>query len=349
MATLNQVCIPKGKAIDGVVDLTSIEKALSLSSVKYNTTLKADVDAIFIAPEVIEDAVLMVNCTIDDTCALPTALETDQYTFNSGCDICLNTLTTNERKAFGMSLAKPKPTPALSARYENRFIQNILTSTRKTNWLGNTAYVGADLANAALLPNYTLVDGIWTKLVALTPDAPHFGGVMATKNAAATKALQTTWTGTEVLAAIDGMLALQSVTMSTIIDTMKYVWLTSEMYDALIYAMKTESFSLCCVGKLASQVEGGVEIPTIMYGDLTLVKYDELSQAIHDLALIPVSLTWNLPNREVLALGLPNVNYIEQGEFAEFYDEVTGSYKASYGLTTALVDPYPGDFYVVGY
>jgi len=259
MATLNQVCIPKGKAIDGVVDLTSIEKALSLSSVKYNTTLKADVDALFIAPEVIADAVLMVNCTIAESCALPTVVESDQYTFNAGCNLCLNTLTTNERKAFGMSLAKPKPTAALSSRYENRFIQNILNSTRKINWLGNTAYIAADLANAALLPNYTLVDGIWTDLVALTPDAPHFGGVIATKNAAATKALQTTWTATEVLTAIDGMRALQSATMATIVDTMKYVWLTSEMYDALIYAMKTESFSLCCVGKMASRVEGGVE------------------------------------------------------------------------------------------
>lgn len=346
MATLNQVCIPKGKAIDGVVDLTSIEKALSLSSVKYNTTLKADVDSVFLAPEVIADAVLMVNCTIAESCALPTVLEADQYTFNEGCNICLGNLTTNERKAFGMSLAKPKPTPAFSSRYENRFIQNILNSTRKTNWLGSTAYVAADLANAALLPNYKLVDGIWTKIAALSPAAPHF---TITKNAAATKALQTTWTSAEVLAVIDGMRALQSTTMATVVDTQKFVWLTSEMYDALIYAMKSDSFSICCVGTLASQVSGGVEIPTIMYGDLTLIKYDELTRAIRDLALVPVSLTWNLPNRAVLALGLPNVNYIEQGEFAEEFKDVTGNYSASYGLTTAIVDPYPGAFYVVGY
>lgn len=349
MATLNQVCIPKDKMIDGIPDLNSIEKALELSSIKYNTTLKADIDSLYITPDVLQDAILMVDCTIEETCSLPTVLETDQYTFVAGCKLCLTGLTPNERKAFGISLAKPKPTQKLIDYYDRKFTQNILTSTRKINWLGNTAYIAANLANAALLPNYKLVDGIWTDLVALAPAAPHFGGVIATKNAAATKALQLTWTATEVLAAIDGMRDLQTPTMKMIVDTQKYVWLTVEMYDALIYAMKQESFSLCCVGKLASQVSGGVEIPTIQYGDLTLIKYDELSAAIRDLALVPVSLTWNLPNRAVLALGLPNVNYIEQGEFASYYHETTSSFEASHSLTTALVDPYPGDFYVLGY
>jgi len=347
MATLNEVCIPKGKIIDGVVDLTSIEKALALSSVKYNTTIKADADSVFLAPEVIADAVAMVGCVIAESCDLPTVLEADEYNFMAGCNLCLNELTANERKAFGMSTAKPAPTASLSSRYENRFIQNILNSTRKINWLGNTAYIAANLADAALLPNYTKVDGIWTKLVALSPDAPHYSGNMAAKNALLTKTAQTTWTAAEVLADIDGMRDLQSETMRLVVDTEKFVWLTNEMYDALIYAMKSESFSLCCVGKLASQVAGGVEIVTIQYGDLTLVKYDELTAAIHDLAL--VGSAWNLPNRAVLALGLPIVNYVEQGSFEEDFKPTTGNYEASYGLTTALVDPYPGDFYVVGY
>lgn len=347
MATLNQVCIPKGKILEGVVNLTSMEKALELSSVKYNTTLKVDEDSLFIAPQVIADAVAMVNCTITESCALPTVLESDQYTFDAGCSICLTNLTSNERKAFGMSLAKPKPTPAFEAYYERQFINNTLNSTRKINWLGNTAYIAANLANAALLPNYTKENGIWTDLVALSPAAPHFGGVIATKNALLTKAAQTTWTGTEVLAAIDGMLALQSTTMAMVVDTEKFVWITTEMYQALINEMKVKSFDLCCVGVLASQVSGGVEVPFIQYGDIKIVKYDELTQAIRDLALVGTA--WNLPNRAVLALGLPNVNYVEQGEFASDYDEVTGSWKASYGLTTALVDPYPGDFYVLGY
>lgn len=347
MATLNQVCIPKGKVIDGVVDMNAIEKALELSSVKYNTTLKADVDSLFITPEILADAVLMEDCTIAESCGLPTVLEATQYTFDAGCKLCLTTLTTNERKAFGMSLAKPKPTQKLEDRYARKFVMDVLTSTRKINWLGSVAYTGANLANAALLPNYKLVDGIWTKLVALSPAAPHYTGSVATKNALLTKATQTAWTGAEVLAVIDGMRNLQSDTMKMIVDTQKFVWLTVEMYDALIYAMKSESFSLCCVGKLASQVEGGVEIPTIQYGDLTLVKYEELTAAIHDLALVGTA--WNLPNRAVLALGLPNVNYIEQAEFASYYDEVKSNYEASQSLTTALVDPYPGDFYVVAY
>lgn len=347
MATLNEVCIPKGKIVDGVVDLSSIEKALALSSVKYNTTIKADVDSVFLAPEVIADAVAMVGCVIDTACDLPSVLEAEQYHFMAGCNLCLNEMTNNERKAFGMSMAKPVPTAALSSRYENRFIQNILNSTRKINWLGDTTYIAANLANAALLPNYVKVDGIWTKLVALSPAAPHYTGAIATKNALTTKATQTAWTATEVLAAIDGMRDTQSETMKLIPDTEKYVWLTNEMYDALIYAMKTESFSLCCVGSLASQVEGGVEIATIQYGDLTLVKYTELTAAIHDLALVVTA--WDLPNRAVLALGLPIVNYVESGSFEEDFKPTTGNYEASYGLTTAIVDPFPGDFYVLGY
>ncbi len=347
MATLNEVCIPKGKVIDGVVDLSSIEKALALSSVKYNTTIKADVDSVFLAPEVIADAVAMVGCVIEDSCDLPTVLEAEQYQFMAGCNLCLNELTNNEKKAFGMSMAKPAPTAALSSRYENRFIQNILNSTRKINWLGDTTYIADNLANADLLPNYTKVDGIWTKLSDLSPAAPHYTGAIATKNALLTKATQTAWTATEVLAAIDGMRDAQSETMKLIPDTEKYVWLTNEMYDALIYAMKQESFSLCCVGSLASQVEGGVEIATIMYGDLTLVKYTELSAAIRDLALVDVA--WDLPNRAVLALGLPIVNYLESGSFEEDFKPTTGNYEASYSLTTAIVDPYPGDFYVLGY
>ncbi len=162
MATLNEVCIPKGKIIDGVVDLSSIELAISLDSVKYNTTIKADLDSVFFAPEVIADAVAMVGCEITEACDLPEVLEADQYGFMAGCNLCLNELTPNEIKAYGMNYNRPAPTPALSNRYENRFIQNIMNSTRKINWLGNTAYIAANLANASLLPNYKKIDGIWT-------------------------------------------------------------------------------------------------------------------------------------------------------------------------------------------
>lgn len=347
MATINEVCIPKGKVVNGVADLSSIENALALDSVKYNTTIQADVDSVFLAPEVIADAVAMVGCVIAESCDLPTVLVAEEYNFMAGCNLCLNELTANERKVFGMSTAKPAPTASLSDRYEKRFIQNILNSTRKINWLGNKAYIGANLANAALLPNYTKADGIWTKLVALVPDAPHYAGIIAAKNAQLTIALQTTWTAQDVLDSIDAMRALQSDTMKMVVDTEKYVWLTNEMYDALIYAMKSESFSLCCVGTLASQVSGGKEIVTIKYGDLTLIKYDEFSAAIRDLALVGDA--YNLPNRAILALGLPIVNYIESGSFEEDFKATTGNYEASYSLTTALVEPYPGDFYVVGY
>ena len=347
MAVLNEVCIPKGKIVDGVVDLSSIENALALDSVKYNTTIKADADSVFLAPEVIADAVAMVGCVIAESCDLPEVLTAEEYNFMAGCNLCLNELTPNERKVFGMSTAKPVPTAALSSRYENRFIQNILNSTRKINWLGDKAYIDANLANAALLPNYVKADGIWTKIAALAPAAPHYAGIIAEKNAQLTIALQTTWTAQEVLDSIDAMRALQSNTMKLVVDTEKYVWLTVEMYDALIYAMKSESFSLCCVGTLASQVIGGKEIATIMYGDLTLIKYDEFSAAIRDLALVGGA--YNLPNRAVLALGLPIVNYIESGSFEEGFKATTGAYEASYGLTTAIVEPYPGDFYVVGY
>lgn len=347
MATLNQVCIPAGKILNGVVDLTSMEKALELSSIKYNTTLKVDEDTLFIAPQVIADAVAMVNCTIVESCALPTVLEADKYTFDAGCKICLTNLTSNERKAFGMSLAKPKPTPAFEAYYEKQFINNVLNSTRKINWLGNTAYGFENLENQALFFNYSKADGIWTDLAALSPAAPHYAGIIAAHNAQTTKALQTTWTAADVLASIDAMILLQSPTMRMIVDTEKYVWVTVEMYQSLINEMKLKSFDLCCVGTLASQVTGGVETTFIQYGDIKIVKYDEFSAAIRDLALVGAA--WNLPNRAILALGLPNVNYIEQGEFASDYRETTGAYEASYGLTTALVDPYPGDFYVLGY
>ena len=344
MATLNEVCIPAGKVIDGIVDLTSIEKAIALDSVKYNTTIKADEDSIFLAPEVIADAVAMVGCEIVDSCALPTVLESKQYIFPAGCELCLNDLTSNEKKAFGMNVTKPEPTAKLSDYYEKRFIGNIMTSTRKINWLGDTTYVAADLANASLLPNYKKIDGVWTQLVALDPAAPK---VTIAKNALTTKADQTAWTSEEVLAVIDSLLPAQSATMAAVVDTMKKVWITSEMYDALIYAMKVKSFDLCCVGTLASQVSGGVETPVIMYGDLMIIKYTELTAGIRDLALVGTA--WNMPNRAVLALGLPNVNYIETGVFAEDFNEVTGKYQASYTLSTALVDAYPGDFYVLAY
>lgn len=344
MATLNQVCIPAGKMIDSIVDLNSIEEALSLTSVKYNTTLKADEDALFFAPEVMADAVAMVGCTITQTCDLPTVLESEQYIFMAGCNLCLNTMTSNEKKAFGMNTTRPEPTAKLSERYENKFVQNNLVSTRKINWLGNKSYVAANLANAVLLPNYTKADGIWTKLIALAPAAPR---VIIAQNAELTKELQTTWTELEVLNLVDSMFAAQTQTMKYIVDSEKVVWLTDEMYDALIHAMTRKSFDLCCLGTLASQITGGVEVPIIMYGDKKLVKYTEFSAAIKDLAL--VGNAWNLPNRAVLALGLPIVNYVEQGSFEEDFDKVTGNYKASYGLTTAIVNPLPADFYVLAY
>ena len=265
-----------------------------------------------------------------------------------GCNLCLNTLTSNEKKAFGMDSVKPIPTPALSNRYENKFIQSILNSTRKINWLGNKTYVAGNLANAALLPNYTKANGIWTNILALAPAAPRFSGLLASRNALTTKAAQTTFTAAEVLGIIDGMRDLQSVTMKLVVDTEKYVWLTNELYDRLIYAMKVESFSLCCVGTMQSQVSGGVEINIIEYGDLKLIKYDEFTAGIRDLALVGGT-AWNLPNRAVLALGLPIVNYIQTGVFVDDFKATTGAYDASYSLSTAIVDPYPGDFYVVGF
>lgn len=347
MATLNQICIPAGKVIDDIVDLTSLEKALELSSLKYNTTLKADADSVFITPEILADAVLMVNCEITESCKLPTVLEAEQYTFKTGCKVCLTDLTPNERKAFGISTGDPVPTPKYEDRHESAFEQNLLVSTRKINWLGNTAYTGANLAVPALLPNYKLVDGIWTKLVAMSPAVPHYTGIIAGKNAQTTKALQTTWTSDEVLDVLDGMLALQSDTMMMIPNTQKTVAVTNEMYDIIIHTMTREGMSLCCMGEMKSQVEGGVTIQTIMYGDLQIIRYNELSSAIRDLALVGTA--WNLPNRAVLMLGLPNVSYMEQGDFKSDFDEVTSNYKASLSLTTAIVDPYPADFYVIGY
>lgn len=352
MATLNEICIPEGKVIEDILDLTTIEQAIVLDSAKYNTTIQADEDSVFISPEVLVDASIMVGCEITDSCDMPTVLETDQYNLMTGCELCLNEMTQNEKKAFGINFkGRPLPTTKLETRYENSFNMSLLTTSRKVNWLGDTTYVLANLSAAAqaagLLAAYTKVDGIWTKLMALTPDAPHFGGVVATKNALLTPAAQTAWTGDEVLAAIDGMLALQSPTMQLLPDTLKNVWLTSEMYNALIYSMKVKSFDLCCVGKLETQVVGGKEVVTIQYGDLTLIKYEELSAGIRDLALVSTAL--NLPNRAVLALGLPNVNYTEQTDFASSFDEVLGKFKASSSLTTAIVDPYPGDFYVTAY
>lgn len=344
MATLNQVCIPQGKIIDGIVDMTSIEAALSVSSVKYNTTLQADEDSLYKTPRLIKDAVAMVGCEITEVCDLPTVLESKQYTFMAGCSKCLNDMTSNEKKAYGMNVSAPAPTAAFSEEKEQNFIQDVLVSTRKINWLGSKAYVAGNLANAALLPNYKKIDGIWTRLTALSPAAPHF---TIAKNAQLTKKLQTTWTADEVLDVVDSMMELQTTTMKSIVDTEKYVWLTDEMYDRLIHSMRRKDFDLCCVGTLASQVTGGVEVSTIMYGDITMVKYSELTQAIRDLAL--VGNAWNVPNRAVLALGLPVVNYTQQGSFEEDFRATTGKYEASYSLTTALVDPYPADFYVLAY
>ena len=344
MATLNEVCIPKGKVIDGIVDLTAMEVALSNSSVKYNTTLKVDEDSIFLAPGLLRDAIAFTGCEITASCDLPAVLEAKQYTFNAGCNMCLKDMTSNEKKAFGMNVSKPEPTTAFTQYYEDEFIRTSLFSTRKINWLGSVDYTGANLANAALLPNYTLVDGLWTQLVAMSPAPEHF---VITKNAQTTKQLQTAWTSDEVLAVVDGMLALQRTTLSMVVDTEKTMVLTNEMYDALIFAMKVKSFDLCCVGVLESQVQGGQQVQIIQYGDLKMIRYSELSAAIRDLALVGTA--WNLPNRAILMVGLPNINYTEQGAFEEEFHAVNGKYTASYGLTTAIVDPYPADFYVLGY
>lgn len=348
MATLNEICIPEGKVIEDILDLTSIEQALVLDSAKYNTTIQADEDSVFISPEILVDAVAMVGCEITESCDMPLVLKTEQYNFMTGCELCINELSSNEKKAFGINFkGRPEPTDKLERRYENQFNMSMLVSTRKINWLGDKTYIAANLANAALLPNYTKANGIWTKLMALTPDAPHYAGVIADKNAELTKEAQTTWTAEEVLTVIKGMKALQSPTMAMVVDTLKYVWVTSEMYDALIQAMTDKSFDLCCVGKLETQVQGSKAVSTIMYGDLTIVKYEEFTAAIRDLALVGTA--WNLPNRAVLAMGLPNINYTEQTDFASDFDIVTGQYKASSSLTTAIVDPYPGDFYVTAY
>jgi hypothetical protein len=344
MATLNQVCIEKGKIINDIIDLSPMEAALEVDSVKYNTTLKVDEDSIYLAPALLKDAITFSGCVITESCDLPSVLEADQYTFQAGCKKCLKDLTSNEKKAFGINVSKPEPTAKFTEYYERQFIVDSIFSTRKINWLGSKDYVGADLANENLLPNYKLVDGIWTKLVAMSPAPSKF---TIAKNAAATKVLQTTWTSDEVLAVVDGMYALQSVTLKTIVDTEKIVVLTTEMYDALIFAMKVKSFDLCCVGTMESQVNGGKQVQIIQYGDLKLIRYDEFSLAIKDLALDGVK--WNIPNRAILMVGLPVVNYTEQGAFEEEFKAVTGNYEASYSLTTALVDPYPADFYVLGY
>lgn len=346
MAILNEICLPKGKAVTSIEDLTDIENALVLSSVKYNTTLKADSESVYLAPQTISDAVAMVGCEIVDSCGLPTVLTAKEYNFRVSCDKCLYELTPNERKVFGMSTTKPQPTASMSDFYRRNFVGNLLNSTRKINWLGNKAYTGANLAIPALLPNYVKADGIWTQIAAL-PSVPRYSGIIAAKNALTTKATQTTWTSEEVLDVVDNMFSIQTQTMKLVVDSRKTVVLTNEMYDALIHKMTRDSFNLCCLGTLKSQVEGGVEVSVIMYGDKTLIKYDEFSAAIKDLALVGTA--WNLPNRAILMLGLPIVNYIEDAGFEEEFHPVSGKYQASYGLDTAIVEPYPADFYVIAY
>lgn len=344
MATLNQVCIEKGKIVDGIVDLSAMEEALSISSVRYNTTLKVDEDSIFLAPSLLKDAIAFSGCDITASCTLPSVLEAKQYTFNAGCNVCLKEMKSNEKKAFGINVSRPEPTDKLKKWYEDEFILGSLFSTRKINWLGSKDYTAANLINPDLLNNYKLVDGLWTRLVAMSPAPSRF---TITENALTTKQSQTAWTSAEVLAVVDGMLGLQSTTLKTVVDSEKTMAITEEMYDALIFQMKNKSFDLCCVGTLQSQETGGQKINIIMYGDLKLVRYTELSAAIRDLALVGDA--WNIPNRAILMVGLPNVNYTEQGAFEDEFHPVNGKYIASYGLTTALVDPYPADFYVLGY
>lgn len=321
---------------------SKLMEAMSRSLQKYNTAVTLKPNSWSIAPDVIEDAVLLSGCTVPDSCAIPNVVSNSKIRMYAGCNICLNDLSDGEAEVYGIDINDPKPSAKLEEVKSRQQAMNLAYSAFKTLWLGDTTFIAADLVNADLLEAYTRDNGIWKKTVG--SGAPHF---TIAKNALATEALQLAITGVEARAILDGLIKKQSTTLKMVMDSEKVIQVTTEIYDAIVSEdidKKQPFYTFQEIDTYWGKVDA------LIYKGFLVMKYEHLSAAIRDLAPT-VAGTLEQPHRAILTVGLPIVEVATSvaNSFRTDFKETTRAWEAVTDAVLMHPDAVAGDFYVVGY
>ena len=320
----------------------ALMEAMARATSKYNTSVTLEPNTYSLAPITISDATLVAGCDVTSACSVPSVIKNTRIQMNEACKICLTDLSQGELVVYGIDPVFPEPSAELERQKAREQAVQLTFSGLKTYWLGNTAYLAADLRVAAKLPAYTKDDGQWKKILASNP-----AHVTITQNAALTLALQNTMTYDQALAYLDAVIDAQSLSMQMVSNSSKTAWTTVKIFD-IIQAQRQKN-ELAGIRFVAIENEFG-NFDSFVYRDIQWIKYEHFSAAIADLAT-GVADTQLLPHRIILTVGLPMLSFpkpVESSFETQFYP-VSKRWEAGTMLTIMQPEAVAGDYYVVAY
>jgi len=341
MITANNMVLNGFQAGQSDFEIALME-SLARATSKYNTTVSLKPRTYSLAPIVISDAVLAAGCDVTEACSVPSVLKNTKIQMNANCTICLTELSDGEIEVYGIDEFDPKPTTELERAKATEQAMQLTFSAMKTYWLGDTTYVAGDLNVPALLPAYKKDDGQWKKILAESP-----AHVVVTENSLGTTALQMGVTYDEALAYLDAMMLAQSISMQMVVNSMKYGWLTVELFD-IIQAQRQKN-ELAGIRFVTIENEFG-NFDSFVYRDIQWIKYEHFTAAIRDMKPGVVG-TIDLPHRGILTVGLPQLSFPKpiDSTFSTKFEDVAKSWQAGTILTIMHPEAVDGDYYVVLY
>jgi len=341
MITANNM-IPVGFVLGESNFEVELMQALANQTRKYNTAVATSVTDYSLAPIVLADAILASGCDVTQVCAVPNVLKNTRLQMQEACKICITDLSDGAAVVYGIDKNDPEPNATLDAAKSKEQSLRLAYSMMKTYWLGNPAYIAADLRNAALLPAYKKDLGQWGKILASTPNT-----VTITENAGTTAVDQkVSYNG--VLNYINDMVDnKQSISLMMVDNSQKNIWITSEMFDTV--QTQREANALAGIRFVPIENEFG-NFDSFVYRDIQVIKYEHFTAAIRDLSVVNAG-TIKLPNRMVLTVGLPTLSFPvpTEGTFKTEYNAATRAYTASTLATILHPEAVAGDYYVVAY
>lgn len=334
--------VPIGFSLEESHFQQALIRGLAEVTRKYNTAVTLTPQIYTLAPTVITDAILAANCSAGNECEAPEVLTNTTIQMNAACNICLTDLSVGQREVYGVNLADPQPTDALISAKEQEQAMRLNFSMIKTYWLGDKAYIAADLQNAALLPAYTKDDGQWKKILANTPPV-----VTIPQNAQLTLALQMAMTFDQAIAILKQVVDKQSTSLKMVLASEKVGWLTDEIFNIILDEKDVNNLRGIAFTEI--QNEFGV-FPAFTFRGSLWLNYEHLSAAIRDLEN-PAADALELPHRVIFTVGLPMISFPigETPAYSTDFVEPTRKFTAATLATIQQPEAVDGDFYVVAY
>jgi hypothetical protein len=341
MITANNM-LPVGFSMDESHFQQALIRGLAETTRKYDTTVTLTPNTYTEAPHVITDAIIAANCSAGTECEVPDVLTNTTIQMNAACNICLTDMTDGQRAVYGVILADPKPTPALISAKEREQAMKLTYSMMKTYWLGDKAYIEADLQNPALLPAYIKDDGQWKKILAQNPTQ-----VVIAENSEATLALQMAITFDEVVAYLKKVVDAQSTSLKMVLASEKVGWMTDEIFNIILDEKDVNNLRGIAFTSIENEFGS---FPAFTFRGSLFVNYEHFTAAIKDLAN-PVADALELPHRIVYTVGLPMISFpIGDGTaFSTDFIEPTRKFTAATLATIQQPEAVDGDYYVVAY